>query len=193
MKFLNVVPSWFHTAQPEGGSGRILRLRLCRRPPQVFSAWRSRGLEAWLGFLGRSSVVLGPLGKVMGDLGAVLGDFEEVLRRFGVVLSSLGAMLGRSWAILGWSWVVLGRTLGDLGRSWGALGAILGRSWGLLGRLWEVQNRSKNRSENRSEIEPDPDRPKTLWSYACNGFRGVGASPESTSGHPRKLSKPLSM
>ena len=81
--------------------------------------------------------------------------------------------LGRSWGDLGWSWGGLWAIMGGLGRSWGALGAILGRSWGLLGRLWEVQNRSKNRSENRSEIEPDPDRPKSLWSYACSGFSEI--------------------
>ena len=98
-----------------------------------------------------------------------------VLGDLGAILGGLGAVFGRSWAVLG------------------GLGVLLGRSWALLGRLWEVQNRSKNRSENRSEIEPDPDRPKTLWSYACNGFRGVGAPPGLKSNQPRKLSKPLSI
>ena len=103
-----------------------------------------------------------------------------------LISGNLGLHLGRVWR-------VLGPLLGALGDSVGALGAILGRSWGLLGRLWDVQNRSKNRSENRSEIEPDPDRPKTLWSYACNGFRAWSTLAEPGWGRSKKLSKPLSI
>ena len=106
--------------------------------------------------------------------------------------------MGSSWTLVGRSWILLGSPGKLLGRP----GEVLGGSWGLLGRskidqkidskidpkssrIWIAQkrsgatpaevseHRSQNRSENRSEIESDPGPPKSLWSYACRGFREI--------------------
>ena len=71
-----------------------------------------------------------------------MGGFGNILERIGVLMCL--------WA-----------TLGRLG---GCLGGILGRFWGLL-------RRSKSDQKSDPKIEPDPEGPKTLWSYARTGFR----------------------
>ena len=106
-------------------------------------------------------LVLGLLGEILDPLGPSWGGLGQLRALLGAVLGPLSP-----------SWGGLGKPLGRLRAILGPLGALLGRLGRLLGRPGAVQNRSKNRSENRSEIELDPDRPKTLWSYACNGFRG---------------------
>ena len=87
---------------------RLLLLFACAK--------RSRtALGASWGFLGRSWVLLGPLGGSSGASWIVLGTSWEAPVE----------LLGSSWVLFGISWGPLGSLLGSLGLSWG----LLAGSW----------------------------------------------------------------
>ena len=133
------------------------------------SSWARRGVLEPLG------AVLGCLGLSWPGLGVLLGVWGSFWTRLGRVFGSLWVILGQSWSLLGRSWAVLG-----------PFGPLLERLGGY---------KIDPKIDPKTDPKPGriPSHKKWPKHYACRCFRAGEDLTGLRSGHPKLLSKGLSM
>ena len=153
--------------------------------------------------LNRSWPLLLALGPLLAALASILVRLEPLLAALGSLWAPLGSLLGRSCPLQGRTRPAAPKfpqPASNRGRaSLLSIAPVMGLVLLYLS-IYLPTYLSIYLSIDHprvaliiSEIESVPGTEKSLWSYACRCFRGVGALTRTTSGRTPKLSNPLSI